>query len=74
LDGTSANKLSSEYLVSLLPLFRILYYKPSGYLEGLRGSYECQASWTKWNNAFRQACLFEIAFFEAGLNGDFAQF
>jgi len=39
-----------------------------GYLEDNLDSYNCETNWEKWNIAFRQACLFEIAFFAAALD------
>ena len=38
------------------------------YLEDNLHLYNCDSNWEKWTIAFRQACLFEIAFFDAAMN------
>jgi len=42
----------------------------SAYLEANRCNYECWANRKKWSTGFRQACLFEIAFFDAAFRRD----
>jgi len=42
----------------------------SAYLEANRRDYEYYANWKKWNVGFRQACLFEIAFFDVAFRRD----
>lgn len=56
---------------SIFPAFvRKLSNMKSAYLEANRGDYECWANWKKWSAGFRQACLFEIAFFDAAFRRD----
>ncbi|PBK67966.1 hypothetical protein ARMSODRAFT_1005005 [Armillaria solidipes] len=45
----------------------------SQFLEDNRSKYESPGSMEKWNAAFRQACLFETAFFKAAQRGDWDQ-
>ncbi|KAF8241365.1 hypothetical protein K440DRAFT_665347, partial [Wilcoxina mikolae CBS 423.85] len=74
-----AHRLSLSYTATENTLFHTHWFrdsildrsanKLSDYLEANRVDYECPANWKKWNESFRQACLFEIAFFEAAMGG-----